>query len=87
MRAPGLWLAGTALAALAAGGCDPIINIQGSFFPAWIVCLVAGVALTAVAHWLFVLARVAPYLGPPLLIYPCLGLLLTLVLWLVFYRS
>jgi YtcA family len=73
--------------ALAAGGCDPVINVQGSFFPAWIACLAAGIALTAVAHWLLALARPAPRLGPPLLIYPSLSLLLTLVTWLVFFRS
>jgi hypothetical protein len=82
-----LSLGAAALTALAVAGCDPIINIQGSFFPSWIVCLAAGIALTAVAHRLFVLARLAPHLGPPLLIYPSLSLLLTLVTWLVFYRS
>jgi hypothetical protein len=46
-----------------------------------------GIVLTAVVHRLFVLARLAPHLGPPLLIYPSLSLLLTLATWLVFYRS
>ena len=79
---------GTALAmTLAAAGCDPVIDVQGSFFPAWIACLAAGVALTAVAYRLLALARLAPHLGPPLLIYPCLSLLFTLVTWLVFFRS
>lgn len=87
MRSGRLSLGGAALAALALGGCDPIVDIQGSFFPSWIVCLAAGVALTAVAHRLFVLARVAPHLGPPLLIYPSLSLLLTLTTWLVLYGS
>lgn len=87
MRSGRLSLGGAALAALALGGCDPIVDIQGSFFPSWIVCLAAGIALTAVAHRLFVLARVAPHLGPPLLIYPSLSLLLTLTTWLVLYAS
>jgi hypothetical protein len=73
--------------ALAAAGCDPVIDVQGSFFPAWIACLAAGIALTAVAHRLLTLAGLAPHLGPPLLIYPSLSLLLTLVTWLVFFRS
>jgi hypothetical protein len=73
--------------ALVAGGCDPVIDVQGSFFPAWIACLAAGIALTAVAHRLLALARLAPHLGPPLLIYPSLAVLLTLVTWLVFFRS
>jgi YtcA family len=72
---------------LAAAGCEPIVDVQGSFFPAWIVCLAVGIVLTAVVHRLFVFARLAPHLGPPLLIYPSLSLLLTLATWLVFYRS
>jgi len=68
-------------------GCDPILNVEGSFFPAWMVSMVIGIALTAVARYLFVVARLEPHLGPPLLIYTSLGLLLTLVTWLVLYRT
>lgn len=73
--------------AAVSGGCSPVIDVQGSFFPAWIVCVVVGIVLTGLAHRLLVLARLAPHLGPPLLIYPCLGLLLTFATWLVFYRT
>jgi hypothetical protein len=68
-------------------GCDPILNIQGSFFPAWLASMAIGVAVTVAVRYLFVLARLEPYLGPPLLIYASLGLLLTLITWLVLYRS
>ena len=79
--------------ALAAGvpgilgaACDPILNIEGSFFPAWMVSITIGIALTAVARYGFARIGLEPYLGPPLLIYTSLGLLLTLLSWLVFYR-
>jgi hypothetical protein len=72
---------------LVGAGCDPILNIEGSFFPAWLASMVIGIALTVAARYLFVLARLEPHLGPPLLIYTSLGLLLTLVTWLVLYRS
>ena len=42
-----------------AGGCDPILNIQGSFFPAWIVCLVVGVSLAFVLRYVFAATRLA----------------------------
>ena len=48
-----------------AGGCDPILNIQGSFFPAWMVCLVVGVALAFVLRYVFAITRLEPHLGPP----------------------
>jgi hypothetical protein len=73
--------------ALVATACDPVVDIEGSFFPAWIVCIAIGVALSIGAHRLFVATRHHAHLGPPMLIYSCLGLLLTLVSWLVLYRT
>jgi YtcA family len=70
-----------------AAGCDPIVNIQGSFFPAWMVCLVVGVALAFVLRYVFAITRLEPHLGPLVLIYPSLALLLTLALWLLLYRT
>lgn len=79
--------------ALAAGvlgllgaGCNPILNVEGSFFPAWMVAIVIGIALTAVARYGFAVTGLEPHLGPPLLIYGSLGLLLTLLTWLVLFR-
>jgi hypothetical protein len=82
-----LWFATLGAASVAASGCDPILIIQGSFFPAWLVCMVAGVVLTTVGRQLIVKARLEPHLGPLLLIYPSLWLLTTLLVWLVFYRT
>ena len=49
--------------------------------------MVAGVVLTAVGRQLIVKARLEPHLGPLPLIYPSLWVLMTLVVWLVFYRT
>jgi hypothetical protein len=67
-------------------GCDPVLNIAGSFFPAWMVAMVAGVALTAAARYIFAAAGLEAYLGPPVLIYTSLGLFLTVLTWLLLYR-
>jgi hypothetical protein len=69
------------------GGCDPILNVEGSFFPAWMLCIVLGIALTGMARYLFILVRLEPHLGPLILIYPSLALLLTVLTWLALYRS
>jgi hypothetical protein len=79
--------ADTVALALLVAGCDPILNVQGSFFPAWMVCLVIGAAATALFRYLFAASGLEPHLGPLLLIYPSLGLLLTLITWLAFYRT
>ena len=73
--------------ALIATGCDPVINVFGSFFPAWVVCMVAGTALTIAVRPLFVALGLERHLGPLLLVYPSLGLLLTMLAWLVFFRT
>jgi YtcA family len=80
-------LASGAAVVLLAAGCNPLLNVEGSFFPAWMLCLVAGVALAVAARALFVLLRLEPHLGPPILIYPSLTLLLSVLTWLMLYRS
>jgi hypothetical protein len=67
-------------------GCSqaPSFDIIGSFFPAWLVCLVVAVLLTAAAYWLLLRARVA--LAFPVLTYPSLTVLFTLALWFAFFR-
>jgi YtcA family len=68
-------------------GCEPDFDIDGAFFPAWIVCMAAGGVLSVVVHLVLVRLRLEPWIGPPILIYPCLYLLLTLLTWIVFFRS
>ncbi len=76
-----------AVACLAAAGCDPVVSVQGSFFPAWIICMSVGIVFTALVRQLFVVIRIEPHLGPLLLIYPSLWSLVTLATWLAFYRT
>lgn len=78
---------GVVVAMAAAVGCAPVLNVQGSFFPAWMVCLLLGVVLTVAVRQLLVAANLEPYLGPPLLVWPSLGLLMTMLTWLVLYRT
>ena len=86
-RDPWLRVAVVFAACASLAGCDPVLNIQGSFFPAWIVCMTVGVALTAVGRQLLAAKGLEPYLGPLTLIYPSLWVLLTLLTWLTFYRT
>lgn len=76
-----------AVACITAAGCDPILSVQGSFFPAWIICMVAGVILTVVGRQIFATTGLEPHLGPLPLIYASLFLFVTLLTWLLFYRT
>jgi len=67
--------------------CDPMVSIEGSFWPAWIICILAGLAVSIVLMWQLVRYRLAPYLGSPLLIAPSLWALCTFIIWLLFYST
>jgi hypothetical protein len=64
----------------------PQLNIVGSFFPSWMLCALIGLVVTAVARRAFVRAGVDPFLSPRALVYSSLALLVTLVLWVAFFR-
>ena len=64
-----------------------IVNILGSFFPAWLICIVVGVVLTVLSRQLFVAVGVASDLRPAGLVYPCLGGLWIFATWLVLFGS
>jgi YtcA-like protein len=64
----------------------PQLNVIGSFFPSWMLCATIGIVLAIVARRLFVHVGIDPYLGPRALVYPSLALLVTLVLWVAFFR-
>lgn len=66
-------------------GCSqaPSIDVLGSFFPAWLVCFIAAIVLTALARLALLRFRVKAAL--PLLVYPSLTALFTFLLWLLFF--
>jgi len=68
-------------------GCDPVINIGGTFFPGWMASILIGSALSVAIRYLFVFMGLEPHVGPLALIYTSLGLLLSVVSWLILYRS
>ena len=70
-----------------AAGCSraPSFNILGSFFPAWIVCGLAGILLTVAVRLLFVRLNFERDLSPLVVVYPCLAAFFTFTLWLLFF--
>ena len=66
-------------------GCGraPSFDILGSFFPAWLVCLVVAILFTVVSRSL--LSRYAE-IAWPVLVYPSLTAVFTFALWIVLFR-
>jgi YtcA family len=66
-------------------GCSraPSVEVLGSFFPAWLVCFIVAIVLTALVRLALLRWRVKAAL--PLLVYPSLAALFTFLLWLIFF--
>ena len=64
----------------------PQINVVGSFFPSWMLCVAIGIGVAVIARLLFLRMGLDPYLGPRALVYPSLAILVTLVLWVTLFR-
>ena len=63
------------------------VDVLGSYFPAWMVCIVSGLALTLIAHWIVQLGNLKSYIGPAPLIYSCLMIIFTFATWILFYQN
>jgi hypothetical protein len=55
----------------------------GSFFPAWLLCLIVAILLTVFTRWL--LLRLHIPLAWAILTYPSLTAFFTFALWLIFF--
>jgi hypothetical protein len=84
------WIRRSALRVLAPSllfltGCgrSPSFDVLGSFFPAWLVCFVAAILLTAISRAL--LSRYVEIVWP-VLVYPSFTALFSFALWLLLFR-
>jgi YtcA family len=70
-------------------GCQraPAFNVLGSYFPAWLFCLLVGILLTTGARVFVQKYNLAEALNPPLLMYSCLTAFFTFATWLIFFRT
>ena len=67
-------------------GCGraPAVDILGSFFPAWLICLVVAIVLTTVVR--LALLRFNINVALPIIFYPSFTAFFTFALWLVFFH-
>ncbi|ADW68584.1 YtcA family lipoprotein [Granulicella tundricola] len=69
-------------------GCGhaPNIDIIGSFFPVWMLCLAIAIALSFVVRVFLVRLKMESEVGPLALFYPCSVIFFTSLMWLIFFR-
>ena len=71
----------------ALSGCrrSPTFSIVGSFFPAWLVCMFAGIILAAIVNRILVRFQLDREIAWGIVVYPCMALFFACALWLVFF--
>jgi len=80
-------LAFAALIFLSGCKAPPSINLVGSFFPAWMLCVAIGLIGVLILRRVFVRTQIEAHLGTLPLVYLSLWVLLTLGSWLLFFRA
>jgi hypothetical protein len=75
------------LTALLVTGCQraPAFNIDGSFFPGWLLCVVFGILFAVCFRWLLIRIGLEREIRPAILVYPCTALSFALTVWLIFF--
>jgi hypothetical protein len=72
--------------AIQLAGCDPIVNLAGANFPAWMLCAIVGAIAAAATQPPLAAIGIEPHLGPRIIIYPCLAVLIGCAFYLVFFN-
>jgi YtcA family len=83
-----VWMVSTLGLGMVCAGCGraPSVDVIGSYFPVWMVCLATAVILTFLVRILLLRYKIEQEVGPLALFYPSSVVLLTSLLWLIFYR-
>jgi len=88
---PGILISGLlaldALTPRPAAAHSPEIDVLGSYFPAWLICILAGVFLSIIARLLFIAWKIEEHLFPAPIIYSCLTAIFAMTAWLIFFRN
>ena len=79
--------AASLLAAVSCAGCDPIFEIDGAFFPAWLVCMVLAVLPLLLVRWALRRWSIEQHARPVPLTYLGVYVASVLLLWLGIYRT
>jgi hypothetical protein len=72
---------------LLGAGCGraPAIDIIGSFFPVWMICLTIAIILASILRVVLLRYQFESAIEPVALFYPSVVILFSCVLWLIFF--
>ncbi len=75
------------LVAIPLAGCTraPTFNILGSYFPAWLLCILAGIAAASTISFLLGRFGRQHLVRWTIVVYPCLAASIAFTLWLALF--
>ena len=76
----------TAAAALLLTSCDPVVNVAGANFPAWLLCMIVGAAGVAVVRASLLMTGLDPYLWWRPGFYASSAALIASAVWIAFFN-
>jgi hypothetical protein len=66
-------------------GCSCIQEIGGAYFPAWLLSILIGWALSLISRFILIKVGIDVWIRPRSIGYPCLGVFFTLSIYLIFF--
>ena len=68
-------------------GCGraPSFNVLGSYFPAWLICILAGIAGASLVSFVLAKVHMPRLIRWTILVYPCLAASIAFTLWLLIF--
>ena len=68
-------------------GCSCIQEIGGAYFPAWLLSILIGWALSLISRFILIKVGIDGWIRPRSIGYPCLGVFFTLLIYLIFFTQ
>jgi hypothetical protein len=77
------------LLTLLLGGCahSPTVDVLGSYFPAWMLCIIVGLVSTLIVRLLLIGFGIYSHLRLKPLVFSCMAISFTFVVWLGFFKN
>ena len=66
---------------------SPTLDVVGSYFPAWMACILLGLALTLITRQVLIILKLDVHLRVVPLVYVCTMISWTLVVWLIGFKN
>jgi hypothetical protein len=68
-------------------GCSraPLIDVDGSFLPAWMICLTGGIVVAALTKWQLQRRKLQHRVPLAVIFYPSIVVAVSCLLWLLFF--